>query len=246
MTPGTPLPPDRGASALVAALAGVIVLLAGIALLASHAVESFREDGGLWGSSEVVSDQVTDSITESGLGFPELDLNDPLLRHRKIVVSEGMNERTARGVVRKLLYLNAEDPKLPIDLYLSTAGGWFDSAFAIVAAMRLIDAPVNTIAIGGCHSSGAVVLISGTGRRFAAPDALISIHANLSDDTGAWAQGTRDRTRVDRALRNGTTLPTSWFPLRGENIYYLTPEEALGFGVIDEILPRRAARERKP
>ena len=241
-----PLPqrPDRGRAGhawiaiavVAAALLGVCVALAGVAALAQQALEAFRNEGGTWRLAADTSDSVVNSFTEEGVAFPERDLDDPLLASRTIVVTEGMNERTARSVARKLMFLAAQDPARPIEIYLSTPGGWFDSAFAIVGVMRAIPAPVNVTAIGGCHSAGAVVLASATGRRRAVANAIISVHADITESEVDYDSGTRERARVEGVYRERAKLPREWFPLAGDRSYYLTAREALAFGLIDEIL----------
>lgn len=189
--------------------------------------------------SDSLSDGVVDSLVAAGFARQPLDRRDPLLAERTIVLTEGINEATARAVVEKLLLLDARDAHTPIDLFLSTQGGWFDAAFAIIAAIDRVRAPVNTIAIGGCYSAGALVLASGTGRRSADENSLISIHealeaANGPDDPSVPLE----RARIERLLRARTRLPTSWFPLEDDREYYLTPEQALEYGLIDEIRHR--------
>ncbi len=86
--------------------------------------------------------------------YPELD--QTLLQSRKILLTTDINAISTKLIVGSLLALNAQDPKAPIDLYVRTNGGYYDDAFAVVDAIRLIDAPVNTYAVGGSHSSGTM------------------------------------------------------------------------------------------
>jgi ATP-dependent Clp protease protease subunit len=193
--------------------------------------------------SETFLDVAADSFTEAGFFMSEEDLEDPLLDHRIIVITEGVNERTSRTVVRKLVYLNAEDREAPIDLYISTQGGWFDSAFAIIDTMELITAPVNTIAVGGCYSAGALILMSGTGHRSATPNALISLHASFFSDEGVDSHGALERARVEGLMRDKANLPDSWFPYEDDASHYFTAQRALELAIIDGIrTPTEAGR----
>lgn len=194
--------------------------------------------------AQVLFDQWVDARLEAGVGSHTVDPNDPLLERRSIVVTTALNERTARDVVERLLLLDARDPATPIDLYVSTPGGWGSSAFAILDTMRLIRAPVDVWAIGGCHSAGAIVLAGASGRRRAAADALIMIHTNLSDGGGPFSYDSRHRERYERIWRERARLPDDWFPMTDDGMYYLTAEEALRFGVIDEIAKQPAAAGR--
>ena len=173
---------------------------------------------------------------ESGFEDVHLDPTDPLLAARKIVVTNTINERTAKDVVNRLFYLEALDGDSPIDLYISTQGGWPDAAFTVVDAMRMIDAPVNTWAMGGCYSAGAVILAAGTGRRYSTDGAIVMVHTNLIDSTEPFSYGRLDRARYEEFWREAANLPTRWFPMTGEALYYLSPDEALKYGIIDEVL----------
>jgi len=229
---------DRGFRiAVVILLFGIVVVLSGVPVFMARIVDEVRRVDV---TAEVVSDIVVDSLTETGFGQLEGDLDDPLLESRKIVVTETMNERTAKAVVRKLLRLDALDPAAPIELYLSTQGGWFDAAFTIIDAMEAIDAPVDTIAIGGCYSSGSLILAAGTGRRAVHRNALLSIHAEIPPGAGDWSAEKPARERVERIYHERTKLPSAWFPLEYDRHYYLTPEQALEFGLVDEIRPAAA------
>jgi ATP-dependent Clp protease protease subunit len=128
------------------------------------------------------------------------------------------------------------DDSSPIDLYISTQGGWPDSAFTIVDAIRMIDAPVNTWAMGGCYSAGAVILAAGTGRRYSTDSAIMMLHTNLADSEDPFSYGRLDRARYEDFWREAAELPTRWYPMTGEALYYLSPDEALQFGIIDEVL----------
>lgn len=164
-----------------------------------------------------------------------IDPADPMLEQRRIVLTTAVNEEAAQYVVSRLLYLDGVDPAEPIDLFLSTQGGWRDSAFAIVDAMRLITAPVHTWAIGGCYSAGTIVLAGGTGTRSATPNSLLMVHANVEDSADAFSSGQLGVERETRFWTARARLPKDWFPLTSDTSYYLSPEQALEYGIIDEI-----------
>jgi ATP-dependent Clp protease protease subunit len=186
--------------------------------------------------TDTVIETLIDRQIDAGFGATELRADDPLLQSRKIVLTHAINERTADDIASRLLYLDAIDPGAPIDLYLSTSGGWIDSAFTIIDAMLLIDAPVNTWAVGGCYSAGALVLTAGTGTRYAAPNALIMVHANLADSVAPFSGERLDRARYERLWQATADLPADWYPMTSDDAYYVTAEEALEFGMVDEIV----------
>lgn len=187
---------------------------------------------------------LTEALSEQGIFPISNDLNDPLLKSRIIVINGAMNEQISKEVVRKLLYLNSLDQNKEIDLYISSQGGWYDSTFTIIETFHAINAPVNTICIGGCYSSGAVLLASGTGKRAAYPLSLISFHLSYGDDGDGRPYAERP-DRINKYLPKMTNLPNDWFPLEDGRYYYLTSKQALDFSVIDTILDTQANKSLK-
>ena len=147
-------------------------------------------------------DTMVDRHIEAGYEDPRLRPDDPLLASRTIVVTASINERTAKDVVSRLLYLNAVDAETPIDLVIATPGGWSDSTFAIVDVIGLVDAPVNVTGVGGVYSGGAMILCAGTGRRAVTDGAIIMVHANES--SSSEKAKTLSRERDDRLWRRST------------------------------------------
>jgi len=175
-----------------------------------------------------------DAQVEAGLPGVAIDPDDPLLRRRMIVITASINERSAAHVIPRLHYLSALDPRTPIDLVVTTTGGWRDSAFAIIDTMRTIAAPVNTLAVGGCYSAGTLVVAGGTGTRAASRDALLMVHANLDGSDEPFAQEPRELAREARFWKTRARLPGDW-DLDGGGSYYLTAEEAKQFGIVDVV-----------
>lgn len=224
----------RAALTVTAALVGC----AGIAL-AVLLVQDLRTLIGVATDPQPLIEGIVDEYLSANPHVPELRGDDPLLQSRKILVTSNINEFTANEVAARLLYLGAADPQRPIDLYLSTQGGWVDSAFTIIDAMTLVPAPVNTWAIGGCYSAGALILAAGTGRRYATADAVLMIHASLDEDPRRpYSYEHLALARYERIWRDRAALPDDWFPMVGGEEYYLSAQEALQFGLIDEIVAR--------
>jgi len=218
------------------AVAATLALAGAVA----NTVRSLRALDDALADPVAIAEPIIDELLASMPADLQLRADDPLILTRQILVTENINERTAKDVVARLLYMNALDPQRPIDLYLSTQGGWVDSAFTIIDAMQLIDAPVNTWAIGGCYSSGALILAAGTGRRYATPNAVLMIHASLDQETKAsYSYERLALQRYERIWRRRAALPDAWFPMVGGGEYYLSPQEALDFKLIDEIRPLR-------
>ena len=215
-------------------------------IIAAQAVSDLAQISAFWTDPHEISDVaqstasiLTDAFIEAGLHPRGLNPDDPLLAERIIVISEGMNESVARRVIESLLYLDRLDSTRPIDLYLYTTGGWYDSAFAIADTILAIDAPVNTIALGGCYSAGAIILVAGTGSRSAHPNAILSVHANLDHDDTEYSHERYNEARMEAHFRRFAKLPEAWYPLSGEpEHYYFDPTEAIEIGVIDRIVTK--------
>jgi ATP-dependent Clp protease protease subunit len=101
--------------------------------------------------------------------------------------------------------------------------------------MRLITAPVNTWALGGCYSAGAIVLAGGTGTRSATPNSLLMVHANVEESAEDFSSGQLGVERENRFWLEHAKLPSKWFPLTSDTSYYLSPEQALEYGLIDSV-----------
>lgn len=216
----------------------------GVALLLGIGVVAWqlRELTDVLADPQPLVEQVIDEYLAAVPAEPPLRPDDPMVTSRTILVTANINEYTAKDVAARLLYLDALDARRPIDLYLSTQGGWVDSAFTIIDVMERIHAPVNTWAIGGCYSAGVLILAAGTGHRYATPNAVLMIHASLDEDTKeSYSYERLALERYERIWRTRAALPDDWFPMVGGEEYYLSPQQALDFKLIDEIAqpPRR-------
>lgn len=228
---------------IIAATAVVLMLglmltiqIGSVAWLATREAPELPEPADYsWIASSRFDDYIDEQI-DAGIVDVTPIRDDAMLDQRKILISHGINSRTARDAVSKLFYLNSQDPKAPIDLYITTQGGYTDSLFSIVDAIRHIDAPVNTYAIGGCHSAGAAILSSGTGTRYATSNALIMIHTNFIESSEEYNYNELDRQRFERLWKDTSNLPEDWYPMTDDGTYYINAQEALDLGVIDEVI----------
>ncbi len=166
-----------------------------------------------------------------------VDFADPVLNNRQILLFGAIDQRAAELTIQKLLYLDARSHD-PIDLYLQTPGGDLKHAFAIEETMRLVHSPVNTYALSECNSGGAMLLAAGTGKRRAFHGAVIMIH-------GLVAHGQPPAEFVDKIQaaytdfwRTRSRLPPSWLPLPPGIEHYLSADQALEYGIVDEIVDR--------
>lgn len=194
----------------------------------------------------VVPENIIDLLVDGGIELATSPVEVSLLEHRRIVIATAINAATAQRAVRALLLLDAVDGNRPIDLYIRTEGGWVDDAFAIISVMQTLRAPVNTHAIGGTYSSGAMLLAAGTGVRYAYPFSSIMFHGGLYNDDGDHGQSTMDNRRLVAFWERHARLPPDWLDTREEKTYFLGPEKALELGLVDQILPGRPAVEGRP
>jgi ATP-dependent Clp protease protease subunit len=180
---------------------------------------------------------VVDQVAESGVVPWNFDANDPLLAQRKILITTAINEITSKEIIYKLLYLDTLEKK-PIDVYLLTNGGWTDSTFAIIDVICSISSPVNTLALGGCSSGGAMILSCGTGTRYSYPNSVIMIHSNDEESQEQYSSEMAEKNRTERFWKTSAKLPDHWFPLTEDKEYYLSAQEAKEFDIIDEIIEK--------
>ena len=179
-----------------------------------------------------------DYLADSGNHVPHGSHDRALLARRTILLTRDVNANAAHHVIGSLLLLEKTDPGKPIELWIRTNGGWGEDAFAIIDVMETISSPVTTIAVGGTSSAGAMILAAGTGGRKALPNAMVMVHDNLSEDEGEYSLGRVERATELAFWKRTAKLPAAWFTKEGDFSYYLTPEEALEFGLVDEVVPR--------
>ena len=189
-------------------------------------------------------------IEQTSKGERSYDIFSRLLKDRIIFLGEDVNATTASLVVAQLLFLESEDPDKEINLYINSPGGSVTDGLAIVDTMNYIKCPVSTTCIGLAASFGAVLLANGEkGKRYATPNAEILIHQPLIGGNGITGQTTdikihaenmiKTRERLNKILSDRTGKPLEQIMQDTERDHYMTAEEALEYGLIDEILTKR-------
>lgn len=173
---------------------------------------------------------------QQGIETWEFDAKDPLLEQRIILINTLINEVTTQKVITLLAYLNEKDNEAPITIYLSSTGGYTKDAYAIVQAIQESDSIVNTVALGDCFSACILIHMSGTGDRKIAQNSRIMIHSHSYPyDGDPHSNNSILYEREWEFFRKYSDIPPDWID-RGENFYYLTPEEAVTYQLADEIL----------
>lgn len=167
-----------------------------------------------------------------------------LLKDRIVILAEQITDQTATDICAQLLYLDADNHKKPITMYINSPGGSVSAGFAIYDTMQNIQAPVITIAFGMAASMAAFLLTAGEkGHRYAMPNSTVMIHQPLG---GAQGQATDIQIQAEHILKLKTKLykimaersnkDIAFFKEICERDKYLEPEEALEIGLIDKIL----------
>ena len=187
-------------------------------------------------------------VEQTNRGERSYDIFSRLLNDRIIMLSEEVNDTTASLVVAQLLYLEAQDPDKDIQFYINSPGGSVTAGMAIYDTMRYLKCEVSTVCIGLAASMGAFLLAAGAkGKRRALPHAEIMIHQPLG---GAKGQATDIQIQAEQILKIKKTMnellaqntgkPLKTIEKDVERDHYLSADEALSYGLIDEIIaPRR-------
>ncbi len=176
------------------------------------------------------------------------DVYSRLLMERIIFLGTPINDQVANVIVAQLLFLNSQDPDKDINLYINSPGGQITSGLAIYDTMRMISAPVSTIAIGMAASMGTILLTAGTkGKRFALPHSTIHLHQPLGGVQGQAAdieieakEILRMRDLLNRILHEQTTMSDEMIAKYTDRNMYLTAAQAVEVGLIDAVLESQA------
>ena len=186
-------------------------------------------------------------IEQTNRGERSLDIYSRLLNDRIIFLGEEINDVTASLVVAQLLYLEAQDPEKDISLYINSPGGSITSGMAIYDTMNFIKCDVSTICIGMAASMASFLLAAGTkGKRIALPNSEILIHQPLGGMQGQASDIKihadhilRIKDKMNRLLSEMTGQPIERVVADTDRDNYLTPEQALEYGLIDKVFDKR-------
>ena len=186
-------------------------------------------------------------IEQTNRGERSFDIYSRLLNARIIFLGEEINDVTASLVVAQLLYLEAQDPEKDISLYINSPGGSITSGMAIYDTMNFIKCDVSTICIGMAASMASFLLAAGTkGKRIALPNSEILIHQPLGGMQGQASDIKihadhilRIKDKMNRLLSEMTGQPFERVVADTDRDNYLTPEQALEYGLIDKVFDKR-------
>ena len=186
-------------------------------------------------------------IEKSQNGERAYDIYSRLLKERIIFLGGPVSDAVANTVIAQLLFLDHEDAKKDIVLYINSPGGSVTAGMAIYDTMQFVKADVSTVSIGVAASMGAFLLASGKkGKRFALPNAEILLHQVAVDSIGGQAteieisarQILKTKQRLNQLLAKHTGQTLAKVEKDTERDFWLSAEEAKAYGVIDEIIKK--------
>jgi ATP-dependent Clp protease protease subunit len=184
-------------------------------------------------------------VERSSRGERSYDIYSRLLKERLIILGESIDDQIANLVVAQLLFLDSEDPERDISLYINSPGGSVIAGLAIYDAMRMIRAQVSTVCMGLSASMGTILLAGGTkGKRFSLPHSTIHMHpagigqmsGNAPDIEIHARELLREQQLTRELLARDTGQPLERIAKDFDRDLFMTPEQALEYGIIDQIL----------
>lgn len=192
-------------------------------------------------------------VEQTPKGERSYDIYSRLLKDRIIFLGTEIDDAVANLVVAQLLFLESEDPEKDVHIYINSPGGFAHSGLAIYDTMQYIKPDVSTICVGMAASAAAVILAGGTkGKRFALPNSRVMIHQPAG---AAQGQATdieihakeilKTREKLNEILARHTGQPIERVAKDTERDFFMSPEEAKAYGLIDAVLnprdlPRRS------
>ena len=196
-------------------------------------------------------------IETSPRGERSFDIYSLLLRERIIFLGTPIDDQVANLIIAQILYLDREDPDRDINLYIHSPGGGIEAGLAIYDTMQLAHADVATYGLGVTASMGTLLLCSGAaGKRFCMPNATIHMHQALIGGGGITGQATdieiqaREIIRLNEIIRNIFVQRTGQEYERikrdFDRDFYMDPQAAKDYGIVDGILAPRYSEPRTP
>jgi ATP-dependent Clp protease protease subunit len=188
-------------------------------------------------------------VEQTSRGERAYDIYSRLLKDRIVFIGSPIDDDVANLVIAQLLFLEAEDPDKDINVYINSPGGMVTAGMAIYDTMQFIKPPVAAVCIGQAASMAAVLLAGGAqGKRTALPNARILIHQPMG---GTHGQATDIKIQAEEILRmrehlNGILSKHTGQPLERiaadtERDYYMSADQAKTYGIIDQVVAKRAA-----
>lgn len=189
-------------------------------------------------------------IEKSGREERAMDIYSRLLKDRIVFLGSGVNDEVANAIVAQLLFLQSEDPKADIHLYINSPGGSVSAGLAIYDTMQFVQCDVATYCIGQCASMGAVLLTAGAkGKRFALPNSRIMIHQPLAGMEGTAEEimihakeFKKVKQKLNEILIKHTGHPLEKIEQDTDRDRFMTAEEARDYQLVDRVIEHMEAK----
>jgi len=193
-------------------------------------------------------------VEQTGRGERSYDIYSRLLKDRIIFIGTGIDDHVSNLVIAQLLFLQMEDAKKDIHIYINSPGGSVTAGLAIYDTMQFVTCDVNTYCMGMAASMGAVLLCAGTkGKRFALPNSDIMIHQVSGGAQGTASDVERSvefmyklKRRLNRILADHCGKPVDQVEKDADRDYYMTADEACAYGLVDEVVKSRKELKNPP
>lgn len=185
-------------------------------------------------------------IEDTGRGERSMDIFSRLLKDRIVFIGTDITDQVANVVVAQLLFLRMEDPKKDINIYINSVGGYITAGLAIYDVLKWLPCEINTYCIGQASSMGALLLAAGAkGKRLALPNSRIMIHQPIGGVAGTSADVALQakeilymKNRLNKILSDCTGQSIEKITVDVDRDFFMSPEEAVEYGLIDEIIKR--------
>jgi ATP-dependent Clp protease protease subunit len=192
-------------------------------------------------------------VEQTSRGERAFDIFSRLLKERIIFVTGGIDDGMAALITAQLLFLESENPKKEIAMYINSPGGYVSSGLAIYDTMQFIRCPVSTVCVGQAASMGSLLLASGEpGVRYALPNARVMLHQpsggyqGVATDIERHAEEIIDlKRRLNQIYVKHTGQEYDAIERKLDRDTFLTAEEACEFGIVDKVFERRAVEDDK-
>ena len=186
-------------------------------------------------------------VEQTGRGERAYDIYSRLLVDRIVFLGTPVDDMVANAIIAQLLFLQMADPKKDIHLYINSPGGSVTAGLAVYDTMQFLTCDVNTYCIGQAASMGAVLLCGGTkGKRYALPNANIMIHQVLGGAEGPASDVEirvkymlKLKLRLNNIISRHTGRSAEQVERDCDRDYYMSPEEAKEYGLVDEVVKSR-------
>ena len=193
-------------------------------------------------------------VEQTGRGERSYDIYSRLLKDRIIFIGSGIDDYVSNLVIAQLLFLQMEDAKKDIHIYINSPGGSVTAGLAIYDTMQFVTCDVNTYCMGMAASMGAFLLCSGTkGKRFALPNSDIMIHQVSGGAQGTASDVERSvefmyklNRRLARIIAENTGKSEEQVRKDADRDYYMTADEAKEYGIVDEVVKSRKELKNPP